>query len=117
MSVTRRGIKADAEPDFLKRLQELTGEFGSRYALAKASGIPVSTLQGYEAGSKPGLDALVILARTGNVSLDWLLTGRGSKRPTGMLPGALLADVVMVDLYQAGTTLSAEMVVGQIPLS
>src|SRR6266481_9764960 len=96
----------DTQPGFPERLQELIAEFGSRYALSKASTIAISTLQAYEAGSKPGLNALVSLARTGNVSLDWLLTGKGEKRPTGMLPGSLLADVIMVDQYQPGTSLN-----------
>ncbi len=117
MTRTRSNHDRDPEPGFPERLQELTEEFGSRYALSKASGIAISTLQAYEAGSKPGLDALVCLARTANVTLDWLLTGREKKRPTGMLPGALLANVVMVDQYQPGTSLSLEMIVGQIPFS
>jgi transcriptional regulator with XRE-family HTH domain len=117
MSTARHNQDRDPESDFPRRLQELTEEFRSRYALSKASGIAVSTLQAYEAGSKPGLDALVSLARTGNVSLDWLLTGKGEKRPTGILPGAQLADVIMVDQYQPGTAISMEMIVGQIPFS
>src|SRR6267378_2046728 len=110
MTPARRNPDRDPESDFPRRLQELTEEFRSRYALSKASGIAVSTLQAYEAGSKPGLDALVFLARTGNVSLDWLLTGKGEKRPTGILPGAQLADVIMVDQYQPGTAISMEMI-------
>jgi hypothetical protein len=51
------------------------------------------------------------------VSLDWLLTGKGEKRPTGMLPGSLLANVIMVDQYQPGTSLNMQMIVGQIPFS
>ena len=69
--------------DFAKRLGRLIKEFGSRYALANASGIPQSTLQGYEAGSKPGMDALTRLARVGNVDLNWLLNGAGEMRPAG----------------------------------
>jgi hypothetical protein len=79
---------------------------------AKASAIAISTLQAYESGSKPGLDALVSLARTGNVCLDWLLTGKGEKRPSGMLPGKLLAEVIMVDQYQPGTSLNFSTVNG-----
>jgi hypothetical protein len=104
-------------PDFSGRLQALIEEFGSRYALSKASGIPVSTLQAYEAGSKPGLDALVALARTANVSLDWLLTGTGEKRSTGQPPGATLADLIMVDQFQPGTALQIPTIIGQIPFS
>ena len=117
MTAAQRHQERDSESDFRPRLQELIAEFGSRYALAKASTIAISTLQAYEAGSKPGLNALVSLARTGNVSLDWLLTGKGEKRPTGMLPGSLLADVIMVDQYQPGTSLNMQMIVGQIPFS
>ncbi len=117
MKTSGRGQELDSEPHFAPRLHELVAEFGSRYALSKASGIAVSTLQGYEAGSKPGLDALLSLARTGNVSLDWLMTGSGEKRPTGMIPGALLADVVMVDQYQPGTSIEIPMIIGRIPFS
>jgi hypothetical protein len=117
MTTARRNQDRDPESDFSQRLQELIGEFHSRYALSKASGIAISTLQAYEAGSKPGLDALVSLARTANVSLDWLLTGQGEKRPTGILPGVQLADVILVDQYQPGTSISMEMIVGQIPFS
>jgi transcriptional regulator with XRE-family HTH domain len=117
MSTARHNQDRDPESDFPRRLQELTEEFRSRYALSKASGIAVSTLQAYEAGSKPGLDALVALARTANVSLDWLLTGQGEKRPTGILPGVELTDVIMVDQYQPGTSIIMEMIVGRIPFS
>ena len=34
-----------------------------------------------------------------------------------MLPGNLLADVIMVDQYQPGTSLNIPMIVGQIPFS
>ncbi|HEY6386267.1 MAG TPA: helix-turn-helix domain-containing protein [Candidatus Acidoferrum sp.] len=102
---------------FSERLKKITKEFGSRYALAKATKIPASTLQSYEAGSKPGLDALATLARVANVDINWLLSGKGEMRPAGLLPGALLADVLMVDQYELGTSLPAEMVIGQTPFS
>jgi hypothetical protein len=95
----------------------VTREFGSRYALAKASCIPASTLQSYEAGSKPGMDALATLARVANVDINWLLSGKGEMRPAGLLPGAVLADVLMVDEYELGASLAAEMVIRQIPFS
>ena len=103
--------------DFAHRLRRLTQEFGSRYALAKASGIPASTLQGYEAGAKPGMEALLTLARVGNVGLNWLLTGEAEIRPAGLLPGAALADVLMVDQYELGTSLSIPVIINQIPFS
>lgn len=103
--------------DFPARLRRVTQEFGSRYALAKASEIPASTLQSYELGSKPGMDALVTLAKVANVDVRWLLTGEGEMRSAGTLPGASLADVIMVDQYELGAALSSQIVVGQIPFS
>jgi hypothetical protein len=107
----------EKELDFPERLQQVIEEFGSRYALSKASGIAVSTLQAYEAGSKPGLDALVTLARTGNLSIEWLLTGKGKIRASGMVSGNSYADVVMVDQYKYGAAINTELIIGQIPFS
>ena len=105
------------KPNFPRRLQELAEEYGSRYALSKATGIAISTLQAYEAGSNPGLEALVSLARTANVTFDWLLTGLGEKRPVGIPSGATLADVIMVDQYRPGSSMTIPMIVGQVPFS
>jgi hypothetical protein len=107
----------EPDDDFPKRLQQLIKEFGSRYAMAKASGIPASTLQGYEAGSKPGMAALLTLARVGNADLIWLLTGNGEIRPRGFQSGALLQDIVMVFQYELGTSVRIPMIVSQIPFS
>src|ERR1700730_9592862 len=103
--------------EFPERLRQLIAEFGSRYALAKSSRIPASTLQSYEVGSKPGIDALTTLARVANVDLNWLVTGRGEMRPPGLLSGASFADFVVVDQYEIGTALSMSLVIGQIPFS
>ena len=100
-----------------QRLRQLTHEFGSRYALAKAADIPQSTLQSYEAGSKPGMDALVRLAQVGNVDLNWLVRGTGEMRPSGMRSGAIFADILMVDQYELGTAQAAEIIIGHIPFS
>ena len=103
--------------DFATRLRQLISEFGSRYALAKSSGIAQSTLQSYETGSKPGMEALVRLAQVGNVDLNWLLNGTGEMRPKGAPPGAVFADILMVDQYERGTALSMEVVIGRVPFS
>jgi len=113
----RRNQSQPSADDFVNRLRQLILEFGSRYALAKASGIPASTLQSYEVGSRPGSAALIRLAQTGNVDLNWLLAGKGELRPAGLLSGALLADVLMVYQYQMGAARSMEMIVGQMPFS
>ena len=102
---------------FAARLAQIIAEYGSRYALAQASGIPVTTLQKYTLGSKPGMDALVTLGRVANVNLHWLLTGQGQMRGAGQLPGAALADVVMVDQYDPKSSLAMPVLVNQFPLS
>jgi len=112
-----REKQASAATSFPERLRQVIAEFGSRNALAKSSRIPASTLQSYEAGSKPGIDALTTLARVANVSLDWLATGQGEMRPPGLISGASLADFVVVDQYQIGTALSMAVVIRQIPFS
>ena len=106
-----KGAGPDGER-FADRLARLIAEYGSRYALAKASGIPVTTLQNYALGSEPGMGVLAILARVGNVDATWLLTGKGTMRGAGQLPGAALADVVMVDQYD-----SKSLLVNEIPFS
>jgi transcriptional regulator with XRE-family HTH domain len=115
--MNRTSEKTPLERDFVRRLQQVIREFGSRYALAKATGIPASTLQSYEAGSNPGAHALVRLARVANVDLNWLLTGKGEIRPAGLMPGAALADVLIVDQYEIGTSLSIPIIIGQVPFS
>jgi hypothetical protein len=112
-----RDMRESIATDFPERLRRLTAEFGSRYALAKVSRIPASTLQSYEAGSKPGIDVLTALARVANVDLNWLLTGKGEMRPAGMISGASLADFVVVDQYEMGTALSMSVIIGRVPFS
>jgi hypothetical protein len=79
MNRDRKSSETQSE-QFDLRLRRIIAEFGSRNALAKAPGIPASALQGYEAGAKPGMDALVLLARVGNVDLNWRITGKGEIR-------------------------------------
>jgi hypothetical protein len=112
-----RSTASAAEASFTKRLQLLIQEFGSRYALAKSSGIASSTLQSYETGCIPGMHALLTLAAVANVDLNWLMTGDGEMRPVGSQPGALLKDILLVDQYKLGTALSMQIILGQIPFS
>jgi hypothetical protein len=118
-TITMKTTKTDqaSAGDFAERLRQLIQEFGSRNALAKLSGIPASSLQDYEGGAKPGMDALLTLARVGNVDLNWLLTGVGKIRPTGTVPGAVLAMTLMVDQYEPGTSLLIPSIVNQIPFN
>ncbi len=109
--------ESQLDAKFEVRLRRIIAEFGSRNGLSKASGIPASTLQGYEAGAMPGMDALMRLARVGNIDLNWLITGKGEIRPPGLISGAALSDIVMVCQYELGTALSMSMIIGHIPFS
>jgi hypothetical protein len=55
----------------------LASRAGSVTALARAAGIPQSTIRRYFDTSDPPLSALPKLARAGNVSLAWFVTGEG----------------------------------------
>jgi hypothetical protein len=106
---------------FAERFALLVGEFGSRYRLSKAAGVPESTLQQYSRQTgvlPPRADILMKLASAANVSVEWLATGNGKMRPAGLMPGALLADVVMVELRDPrAAALEMEQVVAHLPFS
>ena len=51
------------------------------------------------------------------MDLNWLLNGAGEMRPTGVVPGAVFADILMVDQYERGTALPMQVVIGQVPFS
>jgi phage repressor protein C with HTH and peptisase S24 domain len=65
------------EDTFRGRLRMLALRVGSVTALAKAAGIPQSTIRRYFEKSDPPLSALPKLARAGGVSLAWLTAGEG----------------------------------------
>jgi transcriptional regulator with XRE-family HTH domain len=105
---------------FAERFAAIEREFGTRYRLAKASGVPESTLQVYsrpEAVLPPRADILIKLARAANVSLDWLATGRGEMRQEGLIPGAQLSDAVMVEMRDPRAALVMEQIVAYLPFS
>jgi phage repressor protein C with HTH and peptisase S24 domain len=62
---------------FRGRLRLIALRVGSATALAKAAGIPQSTIRRYFDKSDPPLSALPKLARAGGVSLAWFITGEG----------------------------------------
>src|SRR5580704_6899539 len=114
------GQRSRRPQTFADRFAVLVKEFASRYRLSKASGVPESTLQQYaqvRSDLPPRADILLKLARAGNVSLEWLMTGKGEMRPVGLLPGAALADVVMVEVRDPRAALQMEQILGHLPFS
>lgn len=105
---------------FAERFALLVAEFGSRYRLSKAARVPESTLQQYSEPTSilpPRADILMKLARAANVSVEWLATGKGEMRPAGLVPGALLADIVMIELRDPRAALQMEQIMGHLPFS
>jgi hypothetical protein len=83
--------RADSDRGFIKRLEEIIGEFPSRAALAKKADLPPSSLQSYIEGAEPTRPALVALARAADVSLEWLADNRGYKKPHPPVPDGYAA--------------------------
>jgi len=105
---------------FTDRFNELVKEFGSRYRLSKAAGIPESTLQQYAQSRTdlpPRADILLKLAQTANVSVEWLATGKGEMRPLGLVPGATFVDLRVVELRDMHAALSMERILLHLPFS
>lgn len=78
-------VRADLA-GFASRLQELISGSGapSLHAYALKSGVPDTALRKYLAGtSRPSLESLAAIAEFSQVSLDWLVLGRGSKASAG----------------------------------
>lgn len=65
---------------FSDRLEEIARAVGGKRELAKAVNLSEAQLYRYLSGdSQPTLNVLINLAVAGNVNLDWLATGKGSK--------------------------------------
>ncbi len=72
--------------EFAKNLKELQSEkgFKTQHEFAKYIGVSKSFISVLLLGEKlPSMDTAIELCKKFNVSLDWLMTGRGSKRPGG----------------------------------
>jgi transcriptional regulator with XRE-family HTH domain len=62
--------------EFTKRLQEAFG-FGTMAVIARRLGIPHATVRNYFKGRLPAPEVLIKIANETNVSLNWLLIGKG----------------------------------------
>ncbi len=62
-----------------RRLEQLRGDRSQR-SFAKELGVFQQNVNRYENGTTPHADFLITIALQENVSLDWLLLGRGQPR-------------------------------------
>lgn len=87
-----------------KAFQERLGrifDFGSMADIARRLGLPHATVRNYFGGRLPAPEVLIKIAEVTNVSLNWLLTGRGEMyagEPRGLDVGrvidARIAEIV-----------------------
>ena len=65
----------------INRLFELIAEFadGKQTVFAAKAGIPKGTFHGYLKGRTPQPEHLIRIRETFSISIDWILTGEGSK--------------------------------------
>lgn len=75
---------------FLQRLKTLQGNL-SNAKFARKIGVKPTTFQRYEEGSLPRAEAAVSIAEACDVSLDWLLAGKG-KAPDPVVNNTGMAD-------------------------
>ena len=70
-------------------------DHGSMADIARRLDLPHATIRNYFGGRLPSPDVLILIANETNVSLNWLLTGRGemySGSPKGVDLGRILDD-------------------------
>lgn len=76
----------EARRRFVLRLEEIAEKAGGKSELARKAGLAPSSLANYFGRSEPPLTALVLLARAGRVSLDWLSGADVPPRPADFVP-------------------------------
>lgn len=73
----------DSNHDFIVRFRECCEEAGSVARLAERIGVHKNTLRKYSQGTEPPRHNILKIADACNVSVEWLVCGRGPKRPEG----------------------------------
>ena len=89
--------KKQSTKEFSERLKHVIAALGTTgREFSKRAGIGYSTVHNYMHGSSsPTLDNLVLLAKAGNVSIEWLATGQQSSM------GSIDSDVTYVHSLRA----------------
>ncbi|MDN7124858.1 helix-turn-helix domain-containing protein [Pseudidiomarina sp. 1APP75-32.1] len=96
------GVLFKLESGFSCRLKQAIGK-RSVHSFAKSCGISDSLIRKYLAGSLPGLDKALILAREAGVSLEWLATGQALPEKSESATDKKLLDVDLMEEVIAKT--------------
>ena len=78
MRIRSRKKNVAARAAFVKRLQKVRGK-RSQAQFAREVGVFQQNINRYEHGTLPHVDFLITLAAKENVSIDWLLLGKGTR--------------------------------------
>ena len=73
-------LDARTHAKLIERLKKLRGARSQR-KWGRELGATQQNINRWEGGTMPDVDAFVTIARVENVTLDWLIMGRGRKRP------------------------------------
>lgn len=77
---SQRQSKATGNPvELWERIQQALGTSGAPET-ARIMGLAKPSVYDWQKGKMPGLDTLIRIARMGNVSLHWLITGEGPRK-------------------------------------
>lgn len=89
--------KKESVEQFSERLKSIVPS-GSGRDFAKKAGIGYSTVHNYlQAVSSPTLENLVLLAKAGNVSVEWLATGKEFSKSAGTDQAERLLKIPFID--------------------
>lgn len=94
---------------FVDRLKHLIGSSSAR-SFANKAGIGDSTLRSILNGSKPTLDVLVAIAAAGDVSIDWLATGKSA--PSSAMPPVSNLDIRKIPIHSVQSSAGGGMLNG-----
>ncbi len=86
---------------FAERLKEVIGDTPI-LAFANKCGVPQNSVRQYLGGSVPGIDKAEAIAEAADVSLEWLITGKGNKDGSEGAGAAYVAIPVMATKASAG---------------
>jgi phage repressor protein C with HTH and peptisase S24 domain len=81
LTIERNTAQTDESSGFQSRLKKVVESFGSNSALARSIGSSETAIRKWVNGiSEPKQSSIVAIARTANISLEWLMTGEGQMK-------------------------------------
>ncbi len=105
------GLVPKLEREFPERLKQAIGN-RSVLSFARECGLSDSLVRKYLSGSLPGLDKVLVMARTAGVSVQWLATGEEVHTGRGVVRDTPTNDYALIPRYDVYAKAGADPVVG-----